>query len=131
MPTYGRFEELPVWQQAKALAVAIYRTTGKAPFAKDFAFVRQIRRAGLSVPSNIAEGFERGTAKEFVHYLHIARGSCGEVRSQLAIATELEYVDQRTFDTLEQMCLQTARQLAGLIDYLKTQKPSGNSNPDQ
>ena len=128
MATYERFEELPVWQQAKTLATMVYKVTSQEPFRRDFGFVSQITRAALSVSSNIAEGFERGTTKELVHYLNISRGSCGEVRSQLAVAKDLGYLDTESCEQLHRLCVDTSRQLASFADYLLKRKPNeGNS----
>jgi four helix bundle protein len=97
MPVYGRFEDMPVcpdghpygWKLAKDLTVEIYRITKDAEFRRDYGLVDQIRRASISISRNIAEGFERGSKREFVQFLYIAKGSLGEVRSQLQVSFEL------------------------------------------
>jgi four helix bundle protein len=87
-----RFEDLRAWQMAKDLAVTLYAVTDGERFAKDFALRDQIRRAAVSAMSNIAEGFERDTDKELQRFLYMAKGSIGEVRSHLHLASELGYV---------------------------------------
>ncbi len=89
----GRFEDLLVWQRARELTRVIYELTQGGAFARDFGLRDQIRRAAVSVMSNIAEGFERGSDTEFGHFLSIAKGSCGEVRCQLYVASDQGYVD--------------------------------------
>lgn len=87
-----RFEELWIWQQARALVKQIYCDFRIGAGAKDFGFRDQVRSAGVSIMSNVAEGFERGTNPEFARYLDIAKGSCGEVRSLYHVAEDLEYL---------------------------------------
>jgi len=86
------FEELKVWRKSKDLAVAIFRIFADS---KDFGFKDQITRSALSVPSNIAEGFERESNKELIRFLYIAKGSCGELRTQIIIAKEIGYISER------------------------------------
>src|ERR1044071_9935221 len=83
-----RFEDLIAWQKARALSSAAYRVTGSGTFAKDYELMRQIRRAVISIMSNIAEGYERGKPSEFHQFLCVAKGSCAEVRSQLYTALD-------------------------------------------
>src|SRR6266498_2418755 len=91
------FEELRVWQKARELANVIYVATRQGGFVRDHGLVDQIRRAAVSVLSNIAEGFERGSYTEFIQFLYIAKGSCGEVRAQLYIARDQEYLAEALF----------------------------------
>ena len=91
------FEELPVWQNARELVNYVYSLTMKDRFSKDFSLVDQIRRASASVMSNIAEGFERGSNAEFIHFLYISKGSAGETRTQLYIALDQEYISKEEF----------------------------------
>ena len=77
------FEDLEIWKEARGLTQAIYRLTRDSRFSKDFGLRDQIQRAAISIMSNIAEGFERGGNQEFIQFLYVAKGSCGEVRSQL------------------------------------------------
>jgi four helix bundle protein len=87
-----RFEELIAWQKAKLLSLLVHRCTKNKSFSVDFPLRDQIRRAAISIMSNIAEGFERHSTKEFQHFLSIARGSAAEVRSQIQLARELGYI---------------------------------------
>ena len=91
MATYNSFEDLPVWNSAKELAILIYGASRKGGLSKDFGLRDQIRRAAVSVAANIAEGFERGTKNELIQFLYLARGSCGELRSHLFIAKDIGY----------------------------------------
>jgi four helix bundle protein len=95
-----QFEDLEVWRDARRLTQAIYRLTRAEKFSKDFALRDQIQRATISIMSNIAEGFERGGNQEFCQFLYIAKGSCGEVRSQLYIALDQSYVSRNELDQL-------------------------------
>ena len=82
MATYNRFEDLPVWENAKDLAVTVYKVSFDGKLNKDYGLRDQIRKAAVSVSGNIAEGFERGTKKEFIQFLYVAKGSCGELRGR-------------------------------------------------
>jgi four helix bundle protein len=93
--------------------------TSSGSFARDFALRDQIRRAVLSIPSNIAEGFERGGRAEFMQFLSIAKGSAGEVRTQLYLALDLGYVKQTEFEEIRMMTESTSETIAGLMRYLK------------
>lgn len=114
--TYHRFEDLPVWQQARKLTIEIYRSFKQH---RDWAFRDQIQRASVSVMNNIAEGFERGSAKELRQFLFIAKGSCGEVRSMLAIATDVSDVSKEQSMRLSELSQSISRMLAGFIRSLK------------
>lgn len=119
MPTIRRFEELKVWQEARCLTQDIYRLSKTPPFSKDFALRDQIRKACTSVMSNIAEGFEREGKPEFLQFLSIAKGSLEEVRSQLYIALDQEYISQDEFSRLNNAA-DTGRKLTvGMMNYLK------------
>lgn len=109
-----RFEDLVVWQRSRDLSVAIYRITGKGPFSRDFGLRDQVRRAAVSVMSNIAEGFGRYSRSELRQYLSISRGSVTEVRSQLYLARELGYLAEPEHQALHPSCIEIARMLAAL-----------------
>ncbi|MBI2360543.1 MAG: four helix bundle protein [Deltaproteobacteria bacterium] len=89
------FEDLEIWKEARRLTWEIYQLTRDPRFSKDFGLSSQIQRAAISIMSNIAEGFERGGNQEFAHFLYMAKGSCGEVRSQLYVAADQSYVAQK------------------------------------
>jgi four helix bundle protein len=92
-----QFEDLRIWQEARALAGSVYREFGVGSRAeRDFGFRDQIQRSGVSVMNNIAEGFERFSPAEFAHFLSVAKGSCGEVRSMLYLAEDLHYLPIET-----------------------------------
>ena len=95
-----------------------YDVSATGAFSRDFTLVNQIRRASISILSNIAEGFERDGNKEFLQFLSIAKGSCGEVRSQLYIASDREYIDESTFNEIGTMLIETSRTISGLMKYL-------------
>ena len=109
-----KFEDLIAWQKARELTRTIYHITTSDPFSNDFALVNQIRRAAISVMSNIAEGFDREGPVEFHRFLVIAKASCAEVRSQLYIALDVGYLDSRQFDELMELTNETGRVLNGL-----------------
>ncbi|MBI1921140.1 MAG: four helix bundle protein [Geobacter sp.] len=111
----GGFSELKVWQKGKDLAVFVYRLTYSEPFARDFGLRDQMRRAAVSIPSNIAEGDERETDKEAIRYFYIAKGSSAELLTQAMIAHEVGYLEKDTFAHLEQSCLDISRMLSKLI----------------
>jgi four helix bundle protein len=120
MPTISRFEELPVWQTARRLARFIFKITNRGKFSKDFALRDQIRRASISVMSNIAEGFEHETQAQFITYLGRAKGSAGEIRCQLYISQDLEYISNEEFRELNQLSVECSKQLYGFIKYLRS-----------
>ncbi|OIQ99768.1 hypothetical protein GALL_181650 [mine drainage metagenome] len=117
----SRFEELIAWQKARALAASIYQLTSQGGFSRDFGLKDQIQRAAVSVMSNIAEGFERGGAAEFHHFLVIAKASCAELRAQLYIALDVGYIDQRQFGESMQQAEEVARLVGGLRASVKRQ----------
>lgn len=113
------FEELEIWKDARALTKVIYRLTGDPKFSKDFGLRDQIRRAAVSVMSNIAEGFERGGNQEFIQFLYIAKGSCGEVRAQLYAAMDQNYLDQKVVGDLLKSLKRLSIMIKHLIDHLR------------
>ena len=119
MATAQQFEDLRVWQDARSLVREVYKVTKQRTFRRDFSLRDQITRAAVSTMSNIAEGFERGTRKEFIQSLNIAKGSNGEARSQLYVALGQEYVDQKTFEQMRESALALSRRLAKFISYLE------------
>ena len=125
MATYKSFEDLPVWQNARELAVLVYRTTFKGKLKDDYGLKNQIQRSVISVSSNIAEGFERGSKREFIQFLYIAKGSCGELRSQLYIAKDLGYLDNNDFKVLLNSTTNLSKQISGFLNYLKTSEFKG------
>ena len=123
MATVERFEDIKAWQAARALVSAVYRVSGRGKFEKDFGLRDQIQRASVSVMANIAEGFERGSDKEFHRCLYIAKGSAGEVRSHLFVALDLGYVTSDEFDNLRAKAEDVAKTISGFITYLAPKDP--------
>ena len=119
MAKVKKFEEIQSWQKARTLTKEIYGITLTGPFAKDFGLKDQIRRAAVSILSNIAEGFERGGDKEFLQYLSIAKGSAGELRAQLYVAFDQGYITNSTFVALTHEATETSQLIAGFVKYLK------------
>jgi four helix bundle protein len=119
MAAIGKFEDIEGWKLARRVTNRIYDVSSTGEFSRDFALVNQIRRAAISIMSNIAEGFERDGNKEFIQFLSIAKGSCGEVRSQIFIAADQRYVDGQTFDEIHSLLVETSRTISGLMKYLK------------
>ncbi|MCR4303893.1 MAG: four helix bundle protein [Gallionella sp.] len=117
-----RFEDLIAWQKARQLTVEIYRITAHGEFAKDFGLRDQIRRAAVSVMSNIAEGFDRASRSEFHQFLVIAKASCAEVRSQLYVALDVGYIDQKMFDNVNSSTSELSRILGGLRAAVQKQR---------
>jgi four helix bundle protein len=117
--TITQVEELKSWQQGRELARMVYDLTHRSAFSKDFALRDQIRRAVISITSNIAEGFERDGRQEFTQFLSIAKGSCGEVRSQLYLAEDQGYLDVQEATQLPSLAFSISRLIAGLMTYLR------------
>ena len=121
MTTAKRFEDLEVWQIAKELTNLIYRLSSSGNFARDFGLRDQMRRAAVSIMSNIAEGFESLTQVMFIQYLARAKGSAGELRAQLYIARDQEYIIDEEFQSAMSLAETCSRKLARLIQYLESQ----------
>jgi four helix bundle protein len=121
MTTAKRFEDLEVWQKAKELTNLTYRLSSAGNFARDFGLRDQMRRAAVSIMSNIAEGFESLTQVVFVQYLARAKGSAGELRAQLYIARDQEYITDDEFQFAVALAETCSRKLARLIQYLESQ----------
>ena len=115
------FEELTIFQKARELSKKIYPVTNKDGFKSDYRFVQQIHAAAGSIMDNIAEGFERTGNKEFLNFLYIAKGSCGEVRSQLIRANDVGYLTSEEFDELYSECRKLS---AGIMKFIKEIKAS-------
>jgi four helix bundle protein len=114
------YRQLLVWQKSKALAVLIYKVTEHFPKSEIYGLTTQMRRAAVSVPSNIAEGQGRLTVGEFRHFLGQARGSLLELETQVAIAHDLNLVDPETYNSVDEQCYQVLGLTNRLIDSLRT-----------
>ena len=111
------FEDIEAWKEARKLVEVVYKVFSGI---KDYGFRDQIQRAAVSIMSNIAEGFDRGTNKEFIHFLIIARGSVSEVRSLLYTALDIGYIDEKRFNSLGNQCQKISNLINGFIRYFKT-----------
>lgn len=121
MTTAKGFEDLEVWQKAKELTNLIYSLSSLGSFARDFGLRDQMRRAAVSIMSNIAEGFESQTQALFIQFLSRAKGSSGELRSQLYIALEQEYITTVEFQSAFSLAEVCSKQLASFVRYLESQ----------
>lgn len=119
MAKIERFEDIEGWQKARRRTREVYEATSAGEFARDFALRDQIRRASVSDMSNIAEGFERGGNKEFIQFLAKAKGSIGEVRSQLYVALDARFITQTRFDHLYGEAVETSQLIGGFMRYLQ------------
>jgi four helix bundle protein len=123
MSRINSFEDINAWQEGREFNKSIYQITENDRFIKDFDLKRQIRRSSISITSNIAEGFERNTDKEFMYFLYVAKASAGEVRSQLYLALDLRYIEEDDFLKLKEQIENVSKMLSGLIKYLNKTKP--------
>ena len=119
MATFKKFEEIECWKKARELTRLIYELSGKGNFAKDFGLKDQIRRASVSIMSNIAEGHDRSGTGEFVQFLANAKGSAAEVRCQLYVAFDQGYISDKDFHSITDLATETGRMIAGLMIYLR------------
>ena len=119
MVTIERYEDIQGWQKARELTNFVYTITKQEAFARDFGLKDQIRRAAVSVMSNIAEGFERGGRREFIQFLSYAKASAGEAQAQLYIALDQKYITPEQFDKGYRLCDETMRLIGGFISYLR------------
>jgi four helix bundle protein len=114
------FEDLVVWQKAIAFVKQVDLITGQGDLRRDFGLRDQIRRAAVSIPTNIAEGFERSSRKEYLLFLNIAKGSAGEVRSLCRVSFDVGYLSQSTYDELRESALAISRSLFNQIQAIKS-----------
>lgn len=119
------FEDLDVWKRSRELVNEIYLLTKKQRFCKDFGLVDQIRRSAVSVMSNIAEGFERGSNVEFIRFLYIAKASCAETRSHLFIALDQGYLTEDELEKTKTFAKSVSGMIGGFIIYLRGSKMKG------
>lgn len=117
---YQSFKELRVWREAKELTVDVYKTTSSGKLSRDYGLKEQLEKSAVSIPSNIAEGYERNSNKEFIRFLLIAKGSLSELRTQLEIAKEVGYLEKPPFEILEDRCKKLGAMLTKLIKSRST-----------
>jgi len=119
----ARFEDLVAWQKARELTKQIYSMTKRESFSKDFGLREQIQRSSVSIMSNIAEGFERGSRPEFHKFIVIAKASCAEVRSHLYVAFDVGYINNEEFNSVSSLAIEVSKILGGLrSSLLKTKR---------
>jgi len=117
-----RFEDIDAWKASRELVRYVYDAINRnESFRKDFRLVNQIQRASVSVMSNIAEGFSRRSNKEFIHFLFISKSSAAEVQSQLYVALDQKFIDEKTFNTIYSQAETVSKLNSGFIKYLRTQ----------
>ena len=126
MATVKRFEDLTVWQSARELVTLVYKKSGKSQFSKDFALRDQIRRAAISVMSNVAEGFDAGYDGEFIRFLGFSFRSAAEVQSQLYAALDLGYIDNNEVEVVYGKGVDVRKQIRSLVAYLSENRRSGH-----
>jgi four helix bundle protein len=119
MATFKKFEDIEGWKKGRKLTKLIYDVSRKGEFARDFSLKDQIRRASVSIMSNIAEGYDRSGTGEFIQFLSTAKGSAAEVKSQLYVALDQEYIDDETFAELSGLATETGSIIGGLMSYLR------------
>jgi four helix bundle protein len=120
-----RFEDLIAWQKARVLTRDVYKATGIGEFSRDFGLKDQIRRAAVSIMSNIAEGFERGRPSEFHQFLSVAKASCAELRSQLYVALDAGYIKDDLFNELMPKATEVGRIIGGLRSAVGRKRDNG------
>lgn len=120
--TIRKFEDLKIWQDSLAITKLIYDLTSKEKFAKDFCLRDQIRRAAISISSNIVEGFEKNNNNELIRYLKIAKGSTGEVRNQLYIAVAVGHISKVEFNENNEKLIELSKQIGSFISYLENRR---------
>ena len=120
------FEDLEVWKSARELTNRIYKISNNSGFSKDYGLRDQIRRAAVSIMSNIAEGYERGGNQELIQFLSIAKGSCGEVRCQLYVAGDQGYITQQELKPLIEHCKRISIMINNFMEHLKGSRFKGS-----
>jgi four helix bundle protein len=125
MAKVQKFEDLTIFQMARDLCKEVYAITKEGEFHKDSRFVQQIHASAGSVMDNIAEGFERDGNKEFINFLYIAKGSCGEVRSQIIRASDVGFIDNETATRIYNACLNLSKSISKFITTLKESGKGG------
>ena len=119
MATYKKFEDLPIWQEARAFSKRIFEISKKGEFAKEYRLCSQIHASSGSIMDNIAEGFEKENNKEFIQFLYTSKGSCGEVRSQLHRANDVGFISDEEHKLYIDKVLQMSKSISNFIHYLR------------
>ena len=126
MATVNSFEDLEIWKLGRELCNLVFEFTLKEKFSKDFDLKSQIRTSTGSTMDDIAEGFERGNTKEFIYFISIAKGSCGETRSQFYRALDRKYITDEDFQNGYNQCITLSKKISSFINYLKTSTIKGS-----
>lgn len=113
-----KFEDLPIWKESRRVYLIVYKFTSNAKF-RDFSLRDQMRRCAISVSSNIAEGFERGSNRELIQFLYVSKGSLGELRSQIYLAKDSDFISEEEFNSILGECIDLSRNIGNFIKYLK------------
>ncbi|SRR5258708_2472628 len=129
MATFVRFEDIESWKKARVLASDLYRVTSVGLLSRDFGLSDQLRRAGVSVMANIAEGFGCGGNREFGQFLAIAHGSCSEVKSHLYLSTDAGLLTAEDFERLFKLASEAEALISGLMKYLQRSDIKGRKYP--
>lgn len=129
MMLFRKIEEIEAWKRGCRLAVRIYESTAEGRWERDWSFRDQLRRAAVSIPSNIAEGYERGTVAEFRHFASIAKGSCGELRTQLYIVQAIKYLSKAEVEPLLTECTELSSMIASLSLNFKPRSKKTSESP--
>ena len=125
MASYKRFEDLPIWQKARSFSKKIFEITLEDKFSKEYRLCSQIRAASGSIMDNIAEGFERNGNGEFKQFLYIAKGSCGETRSQIYRAFDYGFISEKQFEEMKSLSEEISKSINSFIDYLSNTEIKG------
>ncbi len=126
MGAISKFEDFDVWKMAREFCKDIFRITSYDLFSKDFRLKDQIKASSGSIMDNIAEGFERNGNKEFIQFLYISKGSCGETRSQLYRALDFKYITENEFSLLREKAIHLSQSIGNFISYLKKTELKGH-----
>lgn len=122
MATFTTFEDIQAWKKAHESVLTIYKLTNESALKNDFGLKDQMRRSAVSITSNIAEGNDRGSKNQFIYFLNVSRASCAELRSQLILAKDLNYIETPEYEKLKTDLMEVSRMIMGLIKYLKSLK---------
>jgi len=117
-----RFEDLPIWKKSVEVSLEIYRIAEQGKLKNDFSLKDQLKRAAISISSNIAEGYEYNNNKDFLRFLRYAKGSAGELRSQIFILKEMRFIDNEAYEKINVLLLEVSRQISGFMKYLREHK---------
>ena len=131
MATIRQFEDIDGWKEARIVCIQLGKIIDAGRFKNNFELIKQIEGSSGSIMDNIAEGFERGSRGEFLQFLGYAKGSCGELRSQLYRAFDRNYISQKEFDNFKSAVVSISRRIQEFIRYLQTSKITGVRNKDK